>query len=30
MEALAKDFDDVTQLAITVAKTLIGDRVEDF
>lgn len=30
MEALTLDYDDVCQLAVTVVKFLIGDRIDDF
>ncbi len=30
METLTLDFDDVCQMAVTVAKTLLGDRVGEF
>lgn len=30
MEALTLDFDDVCQVAVTVSKTLLGDRLNEF
>ena len=30
METLTLDYDDVCQLAITVAKTLMSDRIDEF
>lgn len=30
METLTLDYDDVCQIAVTVAKTLLGDRVDEF
>lgn len=30
METLTLDFDDVCQIAVTVAKTLLGDRIDEF
>ena len=30
METLTLDFDDVCQVAVTVAKTLLGDRIDEF
>lgn len=30
METLTLDFDDVCQMAVTVAKTLLGDRADEF
>ena len=30
METLTLDFDDVCQVAVTVSKTLLGDRLDEF
>jgi hypothetical protein len=30
METLTLDFDDVCQVAVTVTKALLGDRVDEF
>ena len=30
MEALTLDYDDVCQVAVTVSKTLLGDRLDEF
>ena len=30
MDTIANDYDDVCQLLVTVAKTLLGERVDEF